>query len=150
MNLKKVLVKDCVCLSLKSDTKTGIIEEMIEHLFSVGKITNRQGAFDAIMAREKKMSTGLQHGIAVPHAKTDTVKGLVAAIAFRKEGVDFESLDGQPANIFVMTLSPLNRTGPHIQFLSEMSQLLNRSDLRQRLLAAQDVGQVLEILHSGQ
>ena len=146
MNLKKLLPVEHISLNLKSDTKEGIVGEMIDMMVASGKLKDRAAAVKAVIEREQKMSTGMQHGIAIPHGKTDTVDQLVAALAFKKDGMDFGSLDGQPSHIFVMTVSPVHRTGPHIQFLAEMSQLLNDADRRQQLLAAQSPSQVVEIL----
>jgi len=100
------------------------------------------------MEREKKMSTGLEKGVALPHGKCEAVKELVAAIALKHEGVDFGCLDGQPAKIFIMTLSPLNRSGPHIQFLAEITRLLKNKEKREKILQAQSEEEVLEILCS--
>jgi mannitol/fructose-specific phosphotransferase system IIA component (Ntr-type) len=99
-----------------------------------------------VLAREGKMSTGMEHGIAIPHGKTDTVKKLVVGVGIHREGVDFESLDGQPAHIFIMTVSPLNKSGPHIQFLAEISRILGNAAVRERLLAAGDQGEIIALL----
>jgi PTS system nitrogen regulatory IIA component len=148
MNIKKVLSKDAVLLDLKSDTKEGIIEEMINHLVSIGKIgaDKRDEALEAVLVREKKMSTGMQCGIAIPHGKTDVVDGLVTALALKKEGMDFNSLDGEPSKIFVMTVSPASRTGPHIQFLAEISRLLNDPKIQEQILAAKSGEEILQLL----
>ena len=92
------------------------------------------------------MSTGMQHGIAIPHGKTDSVDRLVTALALKKEGVDFGSMDGKPSQIFIMTISSVSRTGPHIQFLSEISQVLNDPDKREALLKAETTAQVIDVL----
>jgi PTS system nitrogen regulatory IIA component len=81
------------------------------------------------------MSTGMQNGVAIPHGKTDSVKGLVAAVGLNKSGVDFDSMDGSPSTIFIMTVSPARRTGPHMQFLAEVSRLLGSAEEREKLLA---------------
>jgi len=146
MNLKKLLSEKHVLISLKSCSKDGIIGEMIDLLAASGAVPKREAALSAVLDRERKMSTGMQHGIAIPHGKTDTVETIAAAICLKKEGVDFGSLDGQPSRIFVMTVSPAHRTGPHIQFLAEISQLLNDPDKREELLKAQSPAEVIEIL----
>ncbi len=146
MNLRKLLPETAIRMNLESDTKKGVVTEMIDSLIAAGKIRNREAALTAIMEREKKMSTGMQHGIAIPHGKTDTVSELVATIALKPDGVNFESLDGQPSTIFVMTLSPLNRAGPHIQFLAEMSQLLNEPERRVAVLNARNPRELLDAL----
>ena len=92
------------------------------------------------------MSTGMENGIAIPHGKTDAVEELVACVGISKKPVDFNSLDGKPCRIFIMTISPSHRTGPHIQFLSEISQLLRSEAKRKKLLEANDARTILQIL----
>jgi len=146
MNLKKVLTQDSVLLSLKAGTKQSAIEELISFLGDSGKISDRDAALKAVLDRETKMSTGMQHGVAIPHGKTDSVDELIVAIALKPAGLDFEAMDEQPSTIFVMTLSPVNRTGPHIQFLAEISKLLSQEKLRDALLSAQTEEDVLALL----
>ncbi len=146
MNLKKLLSEDTVILELKGTTKDAIIQEMIDLLVARGRIKDREAALKAVMEREQKMSTGMQHGIAIPHGKTDSVDKLVTAMAMKKEGVDFGSMDGKPSTIFIMTISSVSRTGPHIQFLSEISQVLNDPEKRERILLAQSTSEVMDIL----
>ena len=146
MNLKKVLSPDAVWVDLKADTKDGIIEEMIDRLVAAGKVKDRDGALKAVLDREAKMSTGMQNGVAIPHGKSKCIKSLVAAIGLNKAGVNFDSMDGSPSTIFIMTLSPANRTGPHIQFLAEVSRLISRPAERERLLAAKTHADIYEIL----
>jgi PTS system nitrogen regulatory IIA component len=137
MNLRKVLSPDTVWVDLKADTKQGIIEEMIDRLVAAGKIKDRAAALQAVLEREEKMSTGMQNGVAIPHGKTDSVKSLVGAVGLNKAGVDFDSMDGVPSTIFIMTVSPAKRTGPHMQFLAEVSRLIGQSSEREKLLACQ-------------
>jgi PTS system nitrogen regulatory IIA component len=149
MNLKKALSKDTVLMALKSTTKEGVIEEMIDLLMAAGKIRDvkdRKEALRAVLDRERKMSTGMQNGIAIPHGKTDRVDSLVAALALKKEGVNFGALDNQPSKIFIMTLSPDTRTGPHIQFLAEISRQLNDPAVREKILNATKPEDVLDAL----
>jgi PTS system nitrogen regulatory IIA component len=149
MNLRKVMTPATITVALKSDTKEGIIEELVDLLMAAGKIKDlkdRKEALQVVLDREKKMSTGMQNGIAIPHGKTDTVGTLVAAIGLKKEGVDFQALDGQPSRIFVMTLSPDTRTGPHIQFLAEISRQLSDAGIRDKVLKAATPEEVLDIL----
>jgi len=148
MNLKKLLSEDSIIINLKGTTKEAIISEMVDLLVVRGKIKDRDAALRAVLEREQKMSTGMQHGIAIPHGKTDSVEKLVTAMAIKKEGVDFGSMDGKPSTIFIMTISSVSRTGPHIQFLSEISQVLNDPDKRERILQCNSPAEVLEILTS--
>ena len=146
LNLKELLGKDNILMNLETTTKEGIITEMIDHLAASGRIKNRKAALKAIMEREKKMSTGMQNGIAIPHGKTNSVPDLVTALGIKPEGMNFESLDGLPSRIFIMTLSPVNRTGPHVQFLSEISRILENPEIRSRIIQAPDAETILELL----
>jgi PTS system nitrogen regulatory IIA component len=151
MNLRTVVCPECVALHLKGSTKDEIIAELIDVLVAAGKLRtskDRDEALRVVLERERKMSTGMQNGIAIPHGKTDCVDTLVAAVGINKEGVNFESLDNQPSRIFVMTLSPNTRTGPHIQFLAEISRALSDPKIRDRVLNAESAEQVLEALWS--
>jgi PTS system nitrogen regulatory IIA component len=96
------------------------------------------------------MSTGIQEGIAIPHGKTDAVDELVACVAIKKEGIDFESLDGKPSRIFIMTLSPANKVGPHVQFLAEISRLLKRTEARAQMLSAGSAEELLDCFIKGE
>lgn len=146
MNLKKILTKDSILPELKADTKRGVIEEIAASMVSAGQFTNRADAVQALLAREEKMSTGMQNGIAIPHGKTDAVEQLVAAVAIHRKGVDFAAMDGKPSHIFIITLSPENRAGPHIQFLAEISKVLSRPELREKLLKAATTDEILNLL----
>ena len=146
MNLKKPLTVETIRLDLKGATKEAILAEMVDLLVASGHIRDRDAVLKAVLEREKRMSTGMQNGIAIPHGKTDSVDCLVAALGIKRNGVDFGALDGQPSNIFVMTVSPDSRTGPHIQFLAEISRPLNDVAVRTKLLSATSREEVLHLL----
>ena len=146
MEFAATLKNGCVVLELKSTTKRDLIEEMVDILVAAGKIADRAAAIQAVMDREQKMSTGMQLGVAFPHGKTDTVQDLVVLLALKKEGVDFASLDGQPSRIFVMTLSPITRTGPHIEYLAQIGRRLDSARVRARLLEARTAEEIIGIL----
>ena len=146
MNLKKPLTAETINLNLKGTTKEAILAEMVDLLMASGHIRDRDAVLKAVTDREKRMSTGMQNGIAIPHGKTDSVDCLLAALGIKHGGVDFGALDGQPSTIFVMTVSPDSRTGPHIQFLAEISRPLNDASVRAKLLAATNREDVLKLL----
>ena len=146
MNSKKPLTVETISLDLKGSTKEEILSEMVDLMVASGHIRDRDAVLRAIVDREKRMSTGMQNGIAIPHGKTDSVDCLLAALGIKRSGVDFGALDGQPSTIFVMTVSPDSRTGPHIQFLAEISRPLNDASVRSKLLAATSREEVLRLL----
>jgi len=146
MNLKTVISTDTINLHLKGNTKKEIINELLDILHKAGKIQDRETAYAAVMDREEKMSTGMKHGIAIPHGKTATTQDLVACIGVSDNPVDFDSLDKQPCRIFIMTLSPVEKTGPHLQFLAEVSLLFKSAEKREEILNAKTPEKILEIL----
>ena len=146
MNLKSVLTADTVSLNLKGSTKEEIINELLDILVNAGKIPDRVAAYDAIMDREYKMSTGMKHGIAIPHGKTGSIQDLVACIGVSEKPVDFDSLDHEPCRIFIMTLSPVEKTGPHLQFLAEISLLFKSSEKRRDMLNSKSAEEIIKIL----
>ncbi|MCL2472923.1 MAG: PTS sugar transporter subunit IIA [Treponema sp.] len=146
MNLKTVLTKDTVCLHLKGTSKEEIINELLDILVAANKVKERSAAYAAIMDREQKMSTGMKHGIAIPHGKSPTIEDLVACIGISDAAVEFDALDHEPCRIFIMTLSPVEKTGPHLQFLAEISLLFKSSEKRQQILNASTAEEVIKIL----
>ena len=146
MNIKTVLTQDTICLHLKGTTKAEIINELLDILVAAKKIDDRGAAYTAIMDREQKMSTGMKHGIAIPHGKSPTIHDLVACIGVSDAPVEFDALDHEPCRIFIMTLSPVEKTGPHLQFLAEISLLFKSSEKRQEILRASSAEEVLRIL----
>ena len=146
MNLKTILSKETISLHLKGTAKEEIINELLDILVAAKKIDDRESAYSAIMDREHKMSTGMKHGIAIPHGKSPTIHDLVACIGVSDTAVEFDALDHEPCRIFIMTLSPVEKTGPHLQFLAEISLLFKSAEKRQEILNAVTTDDVLNIL----
>jgi len=135
MNLTKVLSPRVMFPRLVASDKDDAIRQFVALLAGSRGIANLAPLMEAVFLREQKDPTGLEHGIAVPHGKTDAVDDLIAGIATLAEGVDFGARDGIPSRILVMTISPQNRSGPHLQFISEVVRLLRDGTLRESLLA---------------
>jgi mannitol/fructose-specific phosphotransferase system IIA component (Ntr-type) len=148
VNLKKTLTTETVVCGVDAGSKQEIIEALVDICVKTGRVKDREAALKAVLEREKKMSTGMEHGVAIPHGKTEAVDDLVAAIAVSTEPVEFGCLDGLPARIFVMTLSPLHKSGPHLQFLAEVTQLLRDGERRRRVLSARGSGELLQAIIS--
>ena len=146
MNLKTVLTSETVNLHLKGTSKEEIIDELLDMLVQAGKVKDKAVARACVLDRERKMSTGMKHGIAIPHGKTDSVNDLVACIGISDNPIDFDSLDQEPCRIFIMTLSPIDKTGPHLQFLAEVSLLFNSAEKRQEILNTTDKSDIIRIL----
>jgi PTS system nitrogen regulatory IIA component len=146
--MKIHLSKDMVFLRLKGREKNDIINELLDRLSESGKLPDRQAAYNAVMEREAKMSTGLKNGIAIPHGKTNTVDKLVACLGVSDHPVIFDSQDGEPSRLFIMTISKPGITGPHLEFLAEINNLLKSEDRRRAVLDAADPEEALRIMES--
>jgi PTS system nitrogen regulatory IIA component len=146
MNLKTVLTAETINLHLKGSTKDEIINELLDILVAAKKITDRKSALSAVMAREQNMSTGMKHGIAIPHGKSNTIQDLVACVGISDKAVDFDSLDHEQCRIFIMTLKKKKKTGPHLQFLAEISLLFKSAEKRQEIITEKSPEELIKIL----
>ncbi|WP_300342665.1 fructose-specific PTS transporter subunit EIIC [Fusobacterium sp.] len=144
--LKDMLIKNCMNLNLKGKTKEEVIDEMIGMLMDNGRLNDREEYKKEILKRESQSSTGLEEGIAIPHAKTKAVK--IPSIAFGRslEGVDYDSLDGEPSKLFFMIAAPADATDSHIEVLSKLTTLLLDDNLRENLLKAETKDEILNLL----
>lgn len=144
--IEKMLTLECIELDLKGKTKSEIIDEMVEILYKGGKLNDKEEYKKAILAREAQSSTGLEEGIAIPHAKTSAVKIPSIAFGLSKEGVDYEALDGEVSKLFFMIAAPANAADTHIETLSKLTTMLLDDEIREKLLNVKDKKEVLEIL----
>ena len=144
--LKDMLIKNCMNLNLKGKTKEEVIDEMIGMLMDNGRLNDREEYKKEILKRESQSSTGLEEGIAIPHAKTKAVK--IPSIAFGRslEGVDYDSLDGESSKLFFMIAAPADATDSHIEVLSKLTTLLLDDNLRENLLKAETKDEILNLL----
>ena len=148
MTLLDILSADSTLVGLKGETKEDIIAELVDTLAVGDAISDRDKVLQAVLEREKIMSTGIGDGIAIPHGKSDAVEKLVAALGTQRRGVDFEALDGEPAYVFFLLVSPANVSGPHIKALARISRLLKNDDFKKKLIAAETAAEIIEIIET--
>lgn len=142
--LREVLTEQVAVPNLQASTKEAVVEALVDVLCATGHVSDRDTALRDVWANERRSSTGMQHGVAIPHARTDAVERMVACVAVTARPVDFQSLDRKPCRIFVMTLSPTGQAGPHLRFLAEIGRLLKERRCRTAILDAQTPAQLLE------
>lgn len=133
---------------LLATTKQGAISELVSLLYENGLVMDRERAVQAVFEREQGLSTGLEHGLAIPHARTDAVTRLVCAVGLKKEGVDFDAADGKPARIVVLVLAPDNAATPQLQLIAQVCRLLDGKG-RAELLACETSEDMLCVLTAG-
>jgi fructose-specific phosphotransferase system IIA component len=145
MALVDQITRDIVKVPLTSEGKTEVIEELVDILKDAGKISDQDKVVDAVLDREAKGSTGLERGIAVPHAKTDAVKELTISIGISPRGVEFEAFDGKPSHVFFLILAPPGQSGPHIEALSEIAKLAKSQAVISSLVNAGSPQEVVDL-----
>ena len=146
MALNNFLHPERVILSLKSEEKWEIMKEIISELYNAGLVRDNEAAFQAVKEREDLCSTGLERGIAAPHAKTNSVTETILTIGLHKKGVDFDSLDGRPSHLFFLVLTPTESREEHLEILGEIGKIAAVKDICMKLLKAEDGEKVISLL----
>jgi fructose-specific phosphotransferase system IIA component len=142
----EILSGNSVIVGLNGEGKREILEELVDVLEVGDNITDREKVLEAVLQREEIMSTGIGHGIAIPHGKSEYVKELGGVLGIKRKGVEFDSLDGQPTFIFFLLVSPMDVSGPHIKALARISRLLKGEEFRQELIDCPDNQTAIRIL----
>ncbi|MBW3111242.1 fructose-specific PTS transporter subunit EIIC [Bacillus sp. MCCB 382] len=152
MRITELLTEETIQLHLSSQTKDGVIDDLVSVLDKSGKLQDRKEFKKAILNREAQSTTGIGEGIAIPHAKTSAVKSPAIAFGKSEDGVDYESLDGAPAHLFFMIAATEGANQTHLEALSRLSSMLMDMDVRQALLKAKSKEEILEIInrHDGE
>ena len=145
MKIQDLLRKDVMLLDLQATEKTAVIEEMIKSLVDHGYVTDFEAFKEGILAREALTSTGLGGGIAMPHSKNSAVKEATVLFAKSNKGVDYESLDGQPTDLFFMIAAPEGANDTHLAALAELSQYLMKDGFADKLRQVTSPDQVIEL-----
>lgn len=126
-----------VRIPLEATTKAALIEELATFLAEVGGVPEAAGTIhDAVLERERVLSTGIGDGVAIPHGKSAAVGKLVLVAGRTRVPVDFEALDSHPVRLALMLVGPESAAGLHVKVLSRISRLLRDRGLRERLVAA--------------
>lgn len=146
MKITDLLKPDIICLNLTATTKEEVINEMIELLHNNDRLNNKDEYKNAILLRESQSTTGLEEGIAIPHAKSKSVK--IPSIAFGRTaiGIDYGSMDDELSNLFFMIAAPENSNDTHIETLSKLTTFFLDDSFRKDLLKADSKEKVIELI----
>jgi len=136
---------EVVKVPLVSTTKPEVIRELVEVLREAGKISDADLVYEALMKRESLGSTGLEQGIAVPHAKTPAVDSLTVALGISPRGVDFQSIDGEASKLFFLLLAAPDQSGPHIEALADIARITKSQAFCRTLASATTPAEVVEL-----
>ncbi|MRG88331.1 PTS fructose transporter subunit IIABC [Salinibacillus xinjiangensis] len=147
MKITELLNKDTIILDLQSGSKQEVLQELSHQLHSAGKLNDQETFLEAIKAREEQSTTGIGEGIAIPHAKTAAVETPAIAFGRSTNGVDYQSLDGQPAHLFFMIAASEGANNAHLEALSRLSTFLMDESFREKLLEATSKDEVLTAIN---
>jgi fructose-specific phosphotransferase system IIA component len=145
MALVDLIRPEVVKVPLVSATKSEVIRELAECLRDAGKISDVEAVYDALMKRESMGSTGLEQGIAVPHAKTQAVNTLTVALGISPKGIEFQAIDGNPSKLFFLLLAPPDQSGPHIEALADIARITKSQAFCRTLIGATSPAEVVEL-----
>ncbi|TVR93500.1 MAG: PTS sugar transporter subunit IIA [Spirochaetaceae bacterium] len=143
--LREYLTPDLVATKLPGKTKRQVIEALLDIACRSGKVSDCELAKKDLLNHEREISTGMENGLAIPHAKTAGVEDFVIAIGVSKKKIDFESLDKKPAQVFVLTLSPIGSIDPHLRFLTEICSILKDKAVMHRVASAKTDGELYNV-----
>ncbi|HSG30623.1 MAG TPA: PTS sugar transporter subunit IIA [Thermodesulfobacteriota bacterium] len=146
MNITDELTKDNIIADLQSTTKTDVINELTAHICKNHLNINHEQASEVIMEREKLCSTALDAGVAIPHGKIGGISSFAVVFGRSLKGIDFDSLDGKPTQLFILILSPENSSGMHLKLLAKISKILKIPETRSRLINAGSSDEIYDII----
>ena len=135
---QSLIPADAVLLQSESRSKAAIIAEALDLLPSV----DPDQAMAVIMEREKLGSTGIGHGIAIPHGRLPDLQTPLTALVRHDAGVDFDAIDGQPVHIIVLLLAPENEEKSHLELLASLARALQRESVRKAVMQARNADEV--------
>lgn len=143
--LSEMITKDRI-VDLKGKTKQDVLQELVDVISTAPEVTDKNDFFISIMKREKIMSTGIGIGLAVPHVKIDSVKDFIMAIGRKKEGIEFDSLDGKPVYLVIMIGANTEQRDDYLKVLAKISLLLKSPEFREKMTNAGNADEIMELL----
>jgi Kef-type K+ transport system membrane component KefB/mannitol/fructose-specific phosphotransferase system IIA component (Ntr-type) len=145
LKLEDFLVPAQVIIPLSSRNKEGIIRELVDCLENAGRLSDPDRVLQDVMEREASFSTGMDHGLAIPHGRSEGIEGMALAAGLVPDGVDFQSLDGQPTRIVFLIATGTENRQPHLQLLASIAKTLREDEVRENLLGAKSPEDFVQI-----
>lgn len=148
MEIKELFSKNTIKLDIQSESKDEVISEMIDMLFKDNVLNDKEAYTKAIYDREDLSSTGIGFGIAIPHAKSNSVSTPRVAFGISKKGVDYDSADGEKVNLIFMIAATAKDNDLHLQALAALSRKLVNPVFRNNLLKCETIDEIMNIINS--
>ncbi|MCL2175937.1 MAG: cation:proton antiporter [Treponema sp.] len=134
-------------MNLKGESKDEVIKELVDMLADEGKLLDRNLVLTDVLERELSMSTGMELGIAMPHAKTDGIAETMVVIGIKKEGVNFDSFDGELSHVFILIVSPKQESSLHVQFLAAVGSIFGDETVREKVINAETPQEAVQFIN---
>ena len=150
MRIVDLLHRESIDLQAVAADKNAAIDRLVDLMAASGNLTDKEAYKKCVLAREKEGSTGIGEGIAIPHAKTDAVKAPGLASMIVRNGVDYESLDDEPAYLFFLIAAPADGNNVHLEVLSRLSRLLMDDVFRENLMNAKTAEEYMTIIDTAE
>ncbi|NNG26933.1 MAG: PTS sugar transporter subunit IIA [Ignavibacteriaceae bacterium] len=144
MKVFELLEEKFILTDFKSFKKEDLINELIDLHAGNDKVNNLDDVRNAVLEREKIMSTGVGKGFAIPHGKTNSIKDIIAAFGKTTHPIDYDALDGEPVHLVFLLVGKDTLVSKHIKSLSRISRLMNKDDFRQKLIEAESKSEILK------
>ena len=145
MKILDALPKEAILVDLKAVDKQGVLEELVIPIAQIAGIKTEE-LVKVLMERERLGSTGIGEGIGIPHGKFKDLESLLLGFGRSQKGVDFDSMDGLPAHIFFLLITPENSTGLHLKLLARISRILKNDLFKEKLLRAKNRDEIYSII----
>jgi fructose-specific phosphotransferase system IIA component len=145
MKVSDLLKPEFIIPNLKGESKEEVINELIDLFKGDPRVEDLEKVRSAVLEREKVMSTGVGKGFAIPHGKTNAVKEIIGAFGRVPDGIDYDSLDGNPVQLIFLLVGKDNLISTHIKLLSRISRVMNKDDFRHRLIEANNSQEIIKL-----
>lgn len=145
MSVKEMFSEDRVNFDLKASNKNEVLDELIDILVHTGKVIDKDVFKKAVLKREEEFSTGIGMGIAIPHGKSSAVKEASIVFGLSKKGIDYQSMDDEPAHLFFLIAVPEESSDVHLRALSEISRKLMHTETREGIYNAKSFHEFIKV-----
>jgi len=150
ISITELLSPECIKLELKEKRKKKVILELSKLLEQAGKVNDAKALSKKVIQREAMASTGIGHGIAIPHCLTDMVDQTVMAFGICRQGIAFDAADNRPVKLIFLLAGPPSATSEHLKLLSKLSRLLTEESFRNRIYEVETPRQLIELFRQGE
>lgn len=144
--IHELLDSRSITILSKAKSKADLLRDMTSLLARANRLKNPKKALADLVERENEKGTGLEHGVAVPHCRSEGTEKLAAAFALVRDGIDFGAMDGEPSRFVFLLISPRNATTTHVQALATMARILKKQEVQEALVQSETTDDIEKIL----